>query len=247
VIGKGYKNLYIRFISQCVWILERLIFYPKLRKVLSGLKEPNESEVILDVGANRGQSAKFFKSIFPSVNIFCFEPVDSIFRILYKSNLDKVIAIHCAISAADGHRIFYQSVFDEASTFKLPKSNSSWNSFKSKLLLVKKEEMYRPVNVRTRSLDSISNEMSIKSIFLLKIDVEGHEFEVLQGANSLLRNGLVKIIQLERHMSDLRDDSGPQIEEFLRVFGFTKYRSIKHSIGNFFEEIYVLNAIINNP
>jgi hypothetical protein len=51
--------------------------------------------------------------------------------------------------------------------------------------------------VRVVSLDEFVSQYPIDKIVLLKIDTEGHEFEVLKGAKKLLKSGKIEMIQLE--------------------------------------------------
>jgi hypothetical protein len=51
--------------------------------------------------------------------------------------------------------------------------------------------------VEVRRLDDVIAVLSIQSIALLKIDVEGHEFEVLRGAHEAISRGVVDVIQFE--------------------------------------------------
>jgi hypothetical protein len=51
--------------------------------------------------------------------------------------------------------------------------------------------------VKVVSLDDFAVREGIERIALLKIDTEGHEFEVLRGATRLLKNGKIDIIHFE--------------------------------------------------
>lgn len=53
------------------------------------------------------------------------------------------------------------------------------------------------VEVTLGTVDTFVNERAIERITLLKIDTEGHEFQVLQGAAETLAHGRVELIQLE--------------------------------------------------
>ena len=53
------------------------------------------------------------------------------------------------------------------------------------------------VNVKIDKLDAVADRLGIESIDLLKVDTEGHEFDVLKGAESLLRRNAIRVIQLE--------------------------------------------------
>lgn len=234
----------IRLISLAVWISEYSFFYPKLRRSLAALPGPKPQSVILDIGGNRGQSVKFFRRIFKDIEIYSFEPSPRIFKILAKLNVTNFQAFNLGVSSKNGVGIFYESLLDEASTFDLPDINSDWHKTKSRILGVDKEKMYSEITVPIKTIDTVVVENQIQRIFLLKIDVEGHEFEVLLGANDALSTKMVENIQIERHLDDLRVSNEIEIHNFLGGHGFSKIVTIKHSIGNFYEDIYTLNSNI---
>ena len=88
-------------------------------------------------------------------------------------------------------------------------------------------------------------ENQVQGIFLLKVDVEGHEFEVLSGAIGTFGKRMIENIQIERHLDDLRVGDTNAIQNLLEHHGFSKIESIKHSFGNFYEDIYTLENGIN--
>jgi FkbM family methyltransferase len=231
----------IRLISLTIWLTEYTFFYPKLRRCLKSLPGPKPQSVVLDVGANRGQSVKFFRSLFKGIEIYSFEPSPRIFKLLAGLNIRDFHAFNVGISSTNGVKTFYESSLDEASTFDLPNVNSEWHKTKSRVLGVNKDEMYSSVSVPVRTLDSIIDENEIQRIFLLKIDVEGHEYEVLSGARLAFSTKMIENIQIERHLDDLRINDETRIQNYLKDFGYCRIRSIKHSVGNFYEDIYSLN------
>src|SRR5262249_1560543 len=54
-----------------------------------------------------------------------------------------------------------------------------------------------PIKVNIKTLDSICLEYGIKHLHFLKIDTEGHELAVLQGAHRLVSEEKIDIIQFE--------------------------------------------------
>src|SRR5207245_9340419 len=71
--------------------------------------------------------------------------------------------------------------------------------------------------VTVRSLPSLLKELGAGQVDLLKIDVEGAEMEVLQGAVDLLRSGHIKQIVCEVHQPTVRQ---ADIRILLRSCGF---------------------------
>ena len=70
--------------------------------------------------------------------------------------------------------------------------------------------------VRSSSLDSFCKRKSIKNIDLLKIDTEGHEMQVLNGAKDMLKND-IKFILIEFHLSKIyKNYDKLKIEEILK-------------------------------
>lgn len=82
------------------------------------------------------------------------------------------------------------------------------------------------------------SENSIKSIFLLKIDVEGSELDVIEGARKSLRVGIIQNIQFENHDNDLRKSHKLEIFNLLSTHNYEHRKSIKHFFGSFTEEIF---------
>jgi FkbM family methyltransferase len=230
----------IRLISLAIWLCEYAFFYPKLRQSLLALPGPNPQSVIMDVGGNRGQSVKFFRRIFKEIEIYTFEPSPKIFEILSGLRTTNFRAFNLGVSSKNGIGTFYESSLDEASTFDLPDFNSEWHKTKSRILGVAKEEMYSSISVPIKTIDAIVLENQIQEIFLLKVDVEGHEFAVLSGAVVTLSKKMISHLQIERHLDDLRNNDEIKIQKYLEDNGFSKVKSIKHSIGNFYEDIYSL-------
>ena len=232
----------IRVISLIIWASEYIFFYPKLRRSLRILSEPDFQDVILDVGGNRGQSVKFFRKLFTNIPIYSYEPSPRIFEILKSLSVHNFHAFNFGISSKNGEEVFYESLLDEASTFELPNLDSDWHKTKSRVLGVAPNEMYIKTKVQIKTLDTIVEENQIMSIFLLKIDVEGHEFAVLSGAKDTLGKKMIKNIQIERHVDDLRESDEFKIGSFLNQFGFKRVASLRHSIGNFYEDVYTMSS-----
>ena len=95
----------------------------------------------------------------------------------------------------------YNRFFESAgsSLSSIVKNDTRWN-FSRKLIL--KILLFRPKSfvkyqVPTITLDNFLKKNKIKSIEILKIDIEGSEYDLLKGAKTALKENKIKIILIE--------------------------------------------------
>lgn len=134
---------------------------------------------------------------------------------------------------------------DETSSFEIPNLQSQYLKRKAKILGSKNPEylIKEKIKIRTTTLSNfIKNHVEQTRIEIIKIDVEGHEFECLRGLEEILRNKnyCIQFIQLENHTDDMYKNHQVEIEKLLVKNGFILEKSIKHSFGNLYENIYSL-------
>jgi len=144
--------------------------------------------IVFDVGANIGEwSASVLKQI-PNVHIYAFEPIPSIFDTLEQTLVsDAVQFFNIAFSNAQGIQKFHYFTHHSAlSTF-----------FNRPQVLAYAGKTSQLLDVATDTLDNFCTEHGIESIDFLKIDTEGAEVAILQGAMQLLRNQRIQYIQFE--------------------------------------------------
>jgi FkbM family methyltransferase len=234
----------ILLVSRVLWVSEYFYFYRRWKKVIvdSQIFSTSKQNIILDVGANIGQSIVFFSKIVPNSFFYAFEPHPDCFSKIEGKFSTNVQAFNLAISISDGVVPFYISPMSETSTLSLPNFDSKWFHLKNKILGITKENSYVEIKVRCRSIDSFLFEYGIQFIDLMKIDVEGSEFSVLQGSEYSIRARKINAIQLEVHHDDLRISTHNEIIHFLENYGFKKNSSVRHSFGNFTEELWILQG-----
>lgn len=146
------------------------------------LKHLNENESIIDVGANKGEYAKLLRNYFPANRIICFEPNPSAFEEL-RTNA-QIEAVCKACGNINEQRILY---------FESGRNADTQASFSGKENIAK--EKLDQVNVSCVRLEDEINQLKTEPIGFLKIDAEGHDFEVIQGLGQKI--GDVKFIQFE--------------------------------------------------
>jgi FkbM family methyltransferase len=149
-----------------------------------------EGQVLFDVGANVGNYSKVLYSIFPDAQILAFEPMPSTFKALRESLANtKVNCQSLALSEAEGTATIYD--YDQTD-----------GSEHASLFLGVFEELHKAKNTRKTqvslsTLDFFCRDHGIQRIDFLKIDTEGNELKVLQGAKSMLQSNSIHSIQFE--------------------------------------------------
>lgn len=131
--------------------------------------------VIADVGANHGLYSLVARAVNPHAQIFAFEPVGRVHSRLVTNlqmNDFNVVAERLAVSNADGL----------ATLFDLPGEQSLQATMEPS----RRREDSVVCTVRTTRLSSYLASKGIERLDLAKVDVEGHEPQVLEGMSPLL-------------------------------------------------------------
>lgn len=170
------------------------------------LSVPDGDVLFVDVGANTGQTANYLKQYFPKARIFCLEPIESVFNELL-NNTSRFVDVQCLRLALTSMPVDHVTMVAEE------------NSLLSRVVAT--DAGPGVVRVPAATFDALVNEKHIESVDLLKIDAEGHDLEILQGASESLHAGCVATILCEVSLNPdsvhvLYDD----IAEFLRGFGY---------------------------
>lgn len=171
--------------------------------------------VALDIGANQGHWTSALKALNTSAEVHVFEPSASTF-ILLKQNLETLKGIFL-YQLALGNSIKKANLYSNFASSPLASL--------SKRKLIHEDIQFSNVEeINLVTLDSWSSQHPAIIPNVIKIDVEGHELEVLEGALSLLLN--IKIIQFEFGGTDI--DSRVFFKDFwyfLSSAGFSIFRA----------------------
>ena len=161
--------------------------------------------VIFDVGCYRGI---FVKTILNLVGrkknkFYLFDINKKVKK--YIQNLIKFNNFYyneIALSDKNGQANYnYNNFFESAgsSLSNIVKNDKRWN-FSRRLLLALffyKTKNFTKYKVKTMTLDNFVKRKKINSIDILKIDIEGSEYELLKGAKNALKRNKIKIILVE--------------------------------------------------
>jgi len=175
--------------------------------LISGLLVSKGISLILDVGANQGQTAlKFLKGGYAG-RILSFEPIPTAFSVLKSrsGNFKNWTAIETAIGSEMGEvDVFVAGNIESSSVLKMLDTHT------------KAAPGSAGTEVQKAKLQTL-NSFFPKSIqatdqIFLKIDVQGYEPQVLLGADKILP--LVKILQIELSLVPLYDGA-PDYKEVI--------------------------------
>lgn len=153
----------------------------KLRHVANHL-------TLFDVGANVGDYTLFVLQTLGNVRVLSFEPSRETFKQLQYKTLGY-------------HNIeLYNIGFGDKNTTLTLYSNQTGSGLAS---VYKRRldhfgiDMSNKEEVTIRTIDDFCKEKGIGKIHFLKLDVEGHELHVLQGAKEMIRANAIDFIQFE--------------------------------------------------
>ena len=135
----------------------------------------------IDVGANKGTYSYFLARL--ARQVYAFEPNPKMFAVLRRTAGRNVTVLPVALSNRSG-----------AATLRIPYGRKGVSNQGSSLSAAKPMEHFIPLAVERRRLD----DLGIRDIGFIKIDVEGHEREVLQGAmETIARDRPTLLIEIE--------------------------------------------------
>jgi FkbM family methyltransferase len=158
-----------------------------LKSILKNEKAPL---VIFDVGANQGQFLRVAINSFShqQPSIHCFEPAKTTFLMLseWASNLNGVHLNNFGLGTqATQSELYYDEAGSGLASLTMRRLSHHDISFTE----------HEVVQIKT--LDDYCEQASISNINLLKIDVEGHELDVLRGGSKLFARKAVQAVMFE--------------------------------------------------
>jgi FkbM family methyltransferase len=141
--------------------------------------------MVFDVGANLGQTTRLLSRFFPGATIHSFEPVSSTFRELM-ANCGQLKGVHMhatAMGREPGRQTIRLQTLSELNSLRFPATNPS-----------------DPGAVETIEIETVAGfceKHGIDRIDVLKIDAQGADLDVLQGAGHLLQSARVPFVLAE--------------------------------------------------
>jgi len=165
-----------------------------------------QATIVFDVGANTGLYALIAKAMNSQAGVCAFEPVSRVYEKLEENNsLNKydIICIQKAASNTDGPAIIYDTRTDHVQSVTVGKN---MNPPDTEVI---------PTAIETTRLDTVIEQLGIEQVDLMKLDVETHEVEVLEGLGVYL--DLYRPTML---IEILNDQVGQKVENLVTGKGY---------------------------
>jgi FkbM family methyltransferase len=177
----------------------------KIFKFLS--KNLNEDSIIFDVGSHKGETIFLINKFIKAKKVFSFEISKKNYKAMIRkiSNKKFNFILHCnnfGLSDKSQKKVFSQAIETSSTTLSPINENSKY--FKKKMRALgfnKNENFFQKEHCYVDTLDNFLKNNNIERIDLLKIDTEGHEYEVLRGGSKNLKD--IKYIYFEHHYDDM--------------------------------------------
>jgi FkbM family methyltransferase len=200
--------------------------------------------LILDVGANDGWFAKIVFRYAPNLKVISFEPLKSMLpflEIIKKSNANYSFE-NIGLGKAEGASTIKEYFTTGLSSLKEINSEYKYD------LINFNQEIKDEYKVEIITLDNYIKINSINCNLCLKIDTQGYEMEVLEGAIKLFEDNRIKVVLIE--LMTLEKYEGAKlyndIINFLEGFGFrlcdvhTSYYENNGKLSEF-DAVFMLN------
>ncbi len=194
--------------------LQRMIYFNAYERDLISATLPlvNPDEAFFDVGANVGFYALHAARVMQTGCVYAFEPEAENFARLQRN---------CELNGFEGrmklHMLAMSDTVGRARFFKCNR-NSGWGNLEGFPDVLDSE-----VEVETTTIDDFCDRERINRIGFLKIDVEGHEPEVVAGASRMLGEKRIGYVFAE-YVGCRLPSFGRSFRDFLSLFSQVGYQ-----------------------
>ena len=191
-------------------------------------------EIVIDIGANKGDWAEMVLKEAPISKVYAFEPQKSEFDKLIKlskNHPSRLFPYNLALG--DAEKDIEIHIHDTSS--ELSYIDNHLNQLP---LLTGKSSTSESIKMTLFDTFIESKQDEFKVINFIKIDTEGYEYEVLKGSVEVLKK--TKLILFEHHYDNMiiKNYTFKQINNFLILNSFKKVFKAKMPFRKTFEYIY---------
>lgn len=164
--------------------------------ILKKFFEKKSDFLIFDIGAHYGESAKKFRRLFDNARIYSFEPSPDSYKILESLEIENFRTFNFGLSKNKSLENFSVNLKSATNSLLLfsKDANKSWE--------IQSLNNLDTITCKFDTLDNFCYQEKINFIDFIKIDVQGSEYLVLEGAKKTLLNKKIKVLQIEVIMAD---------------------------------------------
>lgn len=191
------------------------------RRLLRGI----QADLLLDVGANRGQFSLMARHLYPRLPIHAYEPLAT-----------EAAVYRAVLRGQAGIELHELALGDQAGSAELhvsgrPDSSSLLPIGELQVRIFPRTAEVASQRVRVATLDSLPAHWQSAERALLKLDVQGFELNVLRGAAAALRHCAFVYVECSEVALYTGQALRTEVEGFLRAQGFTLRASLNPSFA----------------
>ena len=195
----------------------------------------------IDIGAHNGEMITLLSNHFKLKKIFAFEPNLECISKLKKLKIKNLNISRFALSDKNGNDYLKIGYLSSMSTLNKINENSFYTFIKKVVInfFYKGKAIYKKkTKIKKIRLDKIKIFKKIKKIDLVKIDTEGHEFNVIKGMGNLLKKTNLILFEYHYDNSLIKGYDFNEINKFLISKNFTFISKNKMLFRKGYEIIY---------
>lgn len=194
---------------------------------LQRLHSKDDNLIIFDVGAHFGETAIQFKNGFPKAKIFSFEPFIESYEQMKKmlGTSENITALNFGLSNFCGTSLLNSN--KSSATNSLLETDEEHEQLWGDNLLT----TIGKVEAQFKTFDSVINDLGLEKVHILKIDVQGAEHYVIEGAKNSLEQGIVDVIYTEI-ITQPSYKGQKRFDEILKMYYDLNYQV--HNLYNFY-------------
>ena len=201
--------------------------------------------IVIDVGANRGQFARYIREIYPRAQILCFEPLPDAFAALaaWARTLpgEPVKVFQLALGDAAGTVSMYHHTGHDASSSMLATTALATS-------LYPQLQAQAQVEVELTTLDRALAFLDRQSPpeILIKLDVQGYESRVIRGGRAIFAHARACIVEVNLDGLYEQQSGFSEIMRLLSESGYRYAGNLEQMYGDDGHVIY-FDAVFLRP
>lgn len=154
--------------------------------------------VIIDAGANIGIFSLFASHLAPKGKIYSFEPIESIFGILNKNIISN--------NLQDSIFVYNLALGDEKGRTEMMVQDNNMGGgniiLDSDFLKGRESNYHKKESIEMTTIDNFIKENNVEKVDFIKIDTEGYEKQIIQGARNTIKEFSPVISCSAYHLKD---------------------------------------------